>query len=136
VARIAGVDLPAEKRIEIALTYIFGIGRTTARKILAQSGVSPDVRVKVMSDEDAGKLRSIIERDYKVEGALRGEVAMNIKRLMDIGAYRGLRHRRGLPVRGQRTKTNARTRKGPKKTAGGMKRPTAAAKPAPAAKKG
>jgi small subunit ribosomal protein S13 len=135
VARIAGVDLPADKRIEIALTYIFGIGRTTARKILAQSGVSPDVRVKGLSDEDSGKLRTIIERDYKVEGALRGEVAMNIKRLMDIGAYRGLRHRRGLPVRGQRTKTNARTRKGPKKTAGGMKRPTATAKPAPAAKK-
>jgi len=134
VARIAGIDLPAEKRIEVALTYIFGIGPTTARKILAQSGVSPDVRVKVMSDEDSGKLRTIIERDYKVEGALRGEVAMNIKRLMDIGAYRGLRHRRGLPVRGQRTKTNARTRKGPKKTAGGMKRPTTAAKPAPAKK--
>ena len=132
MARIAGVDLPAEKRIEVALTYIFGIGPTTARKILAQSGVSPDVRVKSLSDEDSGKLRSIIERDYKVEGALRGEVAMNIKRLMDIGAYRGLRHRRGLPVRGQRTKTNARTRKGPKKTAGGMKRPTAGAKPAPA----
>ena len=132
MARIAGIDLPAEKRIEIALTYIFGIGRTTARKILAQSGVSPDVRVKVMSDEDAGKLRSIIERDYKVEGALRGEVAMNIKRLMDIGAYRGLRHRRGLPVRGQRTKTNARTRKGPKKTAG--VRRTVATKPSPAKK--
>jgi small subunit ribosomal protein S13 len=135
VARIAGVDLPADKRIEVALTYIYGIGRTTARKILAQSGVSPDIRVKAMSDEDSGKLRTIIERDYKVEGALRGEVAMNIKRLMDIGAYRGLRHRRGLPVHGQRTKTNARTRKGPKKTAGVMKRPTAAAKPAPAAKK-
>jgi small subunit ribosomal protein S13 len=134
VARIAGVDLPADKRIEVALTYIFGIGRTTARKILAQSGVSSDVRVKGLSDEDTGKLRTIIERDYKVEGALRGEVAMNIKRLMDIGAYRGLRHRRGLPVRGQRTKTNARTRKGPKKTAGGMKRPTTAAKPAPAKK--
>ncbi|HKA63352.1 MAG TPA: 30S ribosomal protein S13 [Methylomirabilota bacterium] len=126
MARIAGVDLPADKRIEVALTYIFGIGRTTARKILAQSGVSPDVRVKGLSDEDTGKLRSIIERDLKVEGALRGEIQMNIKRLMDIGAYRGLRHRRGLPVRGQRTKTNARTRKGPKKTAGGMKRPTAA----------
>jgi small subunit ribosomal protein S13 len=134
VARIAGVDLPADKRIEVALTYIFGIGRTTARKILAQSGVSPDVRVKGLSDEDSGKLRTIIERDFKVEGALRGEVAMNIKRLMDIGAYRGLRHRRGLPVHGQRTKTNARTRKGPKKTAGGMKRPTTAAKPAPAKK--
>jgi len=131
VARIAGVDLPAEKRVEIALTYIYGIGRTTARRILAQAGVSPDTRVKVMTDEDAGKLRSIIERDLKVEGALRSEMAMNIKRLMDIGAYRGLRHRRGLPVRGQRTKTNARTRKGPKKTAGVMKKPTAAAKPAP-----
>ena len=117
MARIAGVDLPAEKRIEVALTYIFGIGPTTARKILAQSGVSPDVRVKGLSDEDSGKLRSIIERDYKVEGALRGEVAMNIKRLMDIGAYRGIRHRRGLPVRGQRTHTNARTRKGPRKGA-------------------
>ena len=135
MARIAGVDLPAEKRIEVALTYIFGIGRATARKILGQSGVSPDVRVKALSDEDTGKLRTIIERDFKVEGALRGEIQMNIKRLMDIGAYRGLRHRRGLPVHGQRTKTNARTRKGPKKTAGGMKRPTAAAKPAPAPKK-
>jgi len=131
VARIAGVDLPAEKRVEIALTYIYGIGRTTARRILAQAGVSPDTRVKVLTDEDAGKLRGIIERDLKVEGALRSEMAMNIKRLMDIGAYRGLRHRRGLPVRGQRTKTNARTRKGPKKTAGVMKKPSSAAKPAP-----
>ena len=132
MARIAGVDLPAEKRIEVALTYIFGIGNSTARKILAQSGVSPDVRVKALSDEDSGKLRTIIERDFKVEGALRGEIQMNIKRLMDIGAYRGLRHRRGLPVRGQRTKTNARTRKGPKKTAGVMRKaPVAAAKPAP-----
>jgi small subunit ribosomal protein S13 len=121
VARIAGVDLPAEKRIEIALTYIYGIGRTTARRILSTTGVSPDVRV-------------IIERELKVEGALRSEMAMNIKRLMDIGAYRGLRHRRGLPVRGQRTKTNARTRKGPKKTAGAVRKaaPAAAAgKPAP-----
>lgn len=122
MARIAGIDLPADKRIEVALTYIFGIGPTTARKILSATGVSPDVRVKNLSDEDAGKLRSIIERDYKVEGALRSEVAMNIKRLMDIGAYRGLRHRRGLPVRGQRTKTNARTRKGPKKTAGAVRK--------------
>jgi|SRR5882724_694351 len=134
MARIAGVDLPAEKRIEIALTYIFGIGRTTARRILKDAGVSPDIRVRSLSDEDTGKLRSTIEREYKVEGALRSEVAMNVKRLMDIGAYRGLRHRRGLPVRGQRTKTNARTRKGPKKTAGAM-RPKPAAKPAPAAKK-
>ena len=130
MARIAGVDLPAEKRIEIALTYIFGIGVPTARRILGVTGVSPDIRVKNLSDEDVGKLRTVIEREYKVEGALRGEVAMNIKRLMDIGAYRGLRHRRNLPVRGQRTKTNARTRKGPKKTAGVMKK-TVAAKPAP-----
>jgi small subunit ribosomal protein S13 len=129
VARIAGVDLPNEKRIEIALTYVYGIGRTTARKILDTAGVSGSIRVKNLTDEDTGKLRSIIERDYKVEGALRSEMAMNIKRLMDIGAYRGLRHRRGLPVRGQRTKTNARTRKGPKKTAGVMKRTVA--KPAP-----
>ncbi len=130
MARIAGVDLPAEKRIEVALTYIYGIGVSTARRILSVTGVSPAVRVKSLSDEDVGKLRSVIEREYKVEGALRGEVSMNIKRLMDIGAYRGLRHRRNLPVRGQRTKTNARTRKGPKKTAGVMKKPTAA-KPAP-----
>ena len=138
MARIAGVDLPAEKRIEVALTYIYGIGRTTARKILATTGVNPDIRVKGLSDEDTGKLRGIIERDLKVEGALRSEMAMNIKRLMDIGAYRGLRHRRGLPVRGQRTKTNARTRKGPKKTAGAQRKASpAAAKPAaaPAAKK-
>ena len=130
MARIAGVDLPAEKRIEIALTYIYGIGNSTSRRILSATGVSPDIRVKSLSDEDVGKLRTVIEREYKVEGALRGEVAMNIKRLMDIGAYRGLRHRRNLPVRGQRTKTNARTRKGPKKTAGVMKKPVAA-KPAP-----
>ena len=130
MARIAGVDLPAEKRIEIALTYIYGIGASTARRILSLTGVSAAVRVKSLSDEDVGKLRSVIEREFKVEGALRGEVAMNIKRLMDIGAYRGLRHRRNLPVHGQRTKTNARTRKGPKKTAGVMKKPTAA-RPAP-----
>ncbi len=130
MARIAGVDLPNDKRIEVALTYIYGIGRATARKILETASVSSDVRVKNLTDEDTGRLRNIIEREYKVEGALRSEMAMNIKRLMDIGAYRGLRHRRGLPVRGQRTKTNARTRKGPKKTAGVMKRP-AVAKPAP-----
>jgi small subunit ribosomal protein S13 len=130
VARISGIDLPADKRIEVALTYIYGIGRTTARRILATTGVSPDIRVRNLSDEDAGKLRVVIERDHKVEGALRSEMSMNIKRLMDIGAYRGLRHRRGLPVRGQRTKTNARTRKGPKKTAG-VKRTTSAAKVAP-----
>jgi small subunit ribosomal protein S13 len=131
VARIAGVDLPSDKRIEIALTYIYGIGRTTARKILSQTGISPDIRVKNLGDEDTGKLRGIIERELKVEGALRSEMAMNIKRLMDIGAYRGLRHRRGLPVRGQRTKTNARTRKGPKKTAGAMRKTVAKAAPAP-----
>ena len=133
MARIAGVDLPMEKRIEVALTYIYGIGRTTASRILSTAGVSPDIRVKVLSDEDTAKLRNIIERDYKVEGALRSETQMNIKRLMDIGAYRGLRHRRGLPVRGQRTKTNARTRKGPKKTAGAVRK-AAAPKPAPAKK--
>jgi len=130
VARIAGVDLPADKRVVVALTYIFGIGPASARKILQMTGVNPDVRVKNLSEEDSGRLRNVIEREFKVEGALRTEVAMNIKRLMDIGAYRGLRHRRNLPVRGQRTKTNARTRKGPKKTAGVMKKP-AAAKPAP-----
>ena len=131
MARIAGVDLPSEKRIEVALTYIYGVGRSSAKRILATAGVSPDVRVKNLSDEDSGRLRNIIEREYKVEGSLRSEMAMNVKRLMDIGAYRGLRHRRGLPVRGQRTRTNARTRKGPKKTAGVMKKPAAAAKPAP-----
>jgi small subunit ribosomal protein S13 len=131
MARIAGVDLPSEKRIEVALTYIYGIGRSTAKRILATAGVSPDLRVKNLSDEDSGRLRNIIEREHKVEGALRSEMAMNVKRLMDIGAYRGLRHRRGLPVRGQRTRTNARTRKGPKKTAGVMKKPVAAGKPAP-----
>jgi small subunit ribosomal protein S13 len=131
VARIAGVDLPADKRIEIALTYIYGIGRSTARRILSTTGVSPDVRVKNLSEEDTARLRNVIEREYKVEGALRGETSMNIKRLMDIGAYRGLRHRRGLPVRGQRTKTNARTRKGPKKTAGVMRKTVTATRPGP-----
>jgi small subunit ribosomal protein S13 len=131
VARIAGIDLPADKRIEVALTYIYGIGPTTSRRILSTAGVSSDTRVKNLSDEDTGKLRGIIERELKVEGALRSETAMNIKRLMDIGAYRGLRHRRGLPVRGQRTKTNARTRKGPKKTAGVMRKTASAAKPGP-----
>ncbi len=123
MARIAGVDLPAEKRVEVALTYIFGIGPASAKRILASTGVNPDVRVKNLSEEDSGKLRTIIEREFKVEGALRTEVAMNIKRLMDIGAYRGLRHRRGLPVRGKRTKNNSRTRKGPKKTTSSSKKP-------------
>jgi small subunit ribosomal protein S13 len=122
LARISGVDLPNSKRIEVALTYIFGIGPTTAKKIVAQTGVNPDVRVKDLSEEDTGKLRNVIENDYKVEGNLRSEVSMNIKRLMDIGTYRGLRHRRGLPVRGQRTKTNARTRKGPKRSSGAIRR--------------
>jgi small subunit ribosomal protein S13 len=128
VARIAGIDLPTDKRVVVALTYIYGIGPTTAKKLLASAGISQDVRVKNLSDEDAGKLRSLIEREYKVEGALRSEMAMNIKRLMDIGAYRGLRHRRSLPVRGQRTKTNARTRKGPKKAAAVRKKPVAGKK--------
>ena len=118
MARIAGVDLPNEKRVEVALTYIYGIGRSRARKILDSTGVNPNVRVKALTEEDTAKLRQEIETKYRVEGALHAEVQMNIKRLMDIGCYRGLRHRRGLPVRGQRTRTNARTRKGPKKTAG------------------
>jgi small subunit ribosomal protein S13 len=122
VARIAGVDLPNEKRIEIALTYIFGIGHTRARKILEATGVNPNTRVKALTEEDTGKLRQEIESKYRVEGALHAEVQMSIKRLMDIGCYRGLRHRRGLPARGQRTRTNARTRKGPKKTAGSGRR--------------
>ena len=122
MARISGVDLPANKRIEVALTSIFGIGHTSAAMILEETGVDPDTRVKDLSEQDTGKLRNVIENKYKVEGSLRSETAMNIKRLMDIGAYRGLRHRRGLPVRGQRTKTNARTRKGPKRSPGALKR--------------
>ncbi len=122
MARIAGVDLPRDKRIEVALTYIFGIGNTSAKEILQKTGIDPDVRVHKMTEEDTAKLRSVIENDYRVEGMLRSEVAMNIKRLIDIGCYRGLRHRRGLPCRGQRTKTNARTRKGPKRTIAGKKK--------------
>ncbi len=122
MARIAGVDLPNEKRVEIGLTYIYGIGRTTAKKILSQTGISPDVRVKKLSEEEVAKLREIIEKDLKVEGDLRRDVAMDIKRLIEIGSYRGLRHRRGLPVRGQRSKTNARTRKGPKRTIANKKK--------------
>ena len=117
MARIAGVDLPREKRAEIGLTYIFGIGRATSRRILEEAGVSAETRVHALSDEEVNKLRRIIDATYRVEGALRSEIARNIKRLMDIGSYRGLRHRRGLPVRGQRTRTNARTRKGPRKQA-------------------
>ncbi len=118
MARIAGVDLPRDKRIEAALTYIFGIGQTSSKKILKISRVDPDIRVKALTDEDVAKIRSVIEQEFKVEGILRAEINMNIKRLIDIGSYRGLRHRRGLPVHGQRTKTNARTRKGPRKTIG------------------
>lgn len=118
MARIAGVDLPREKRVEIALTYIFGIGRPTSQKILAESGINPDTRVRDLTEDEVAKLREIIDRNYHVEGDLRREVSLNIKRLMEIGCYRGLRHRRGMPVRGQRTKTNARTRKGPRRTVG------------------
>ncbi|MCQ2559226.1 MAG: 30S ribosomal protein S13 [Clostridia bacterium] len=118
MARIAGADLPRDKRVEIALTYIYGIGRTTSNEILAQTGINPDTRVKNLTEEEINKLRETIEKNYKVEGDLRREIAMNIKRLIEIGCYRGLRHRRGMPVRGQRTKTNARTRKGPKRTVG------------------
>ena len=122
MARIAGIDLPREKRVEIGLTYIYGIGRTSANKILAKAGISPDVRVKDLSEEDEAKLREIIGHDYTVEGDLRRNVAMDIKRLTEIGCYRGIRHRKGLPVRGQRSKTNARTRKGPKRTVANKKK--------------
>jgi len=115
MARIAGIDIPREKRVEVALTYIFGIGLSGARKILEKTQISPSTRVDALTEEDVIKLRSVIESEFKVEGNLRSEVAMNIKRLMDVGCYRGLRWRRGLPVRGQRTRTNARTRKGPKR---------------------
>jgi small subunit ribosomal protein S13 len=128
MARISGIDLPRDKRIEYALTYIYGIGLPTAQKILARTGVDPNVRVKNLSEEDEKKLRDAIDGGVKVEGDLRREVAGHIKRLTDIGCYRGLRHRRGLPVRGQRTKTNARTRKGPKKTVGARKKAAAAKK--------
>jgi small subunit ribosomal protein S13 len=116
LARIAGVDIPRDKRIEIALTYIYGIGRPLSNKIIAEAGIDPNKRTSVLSDDEIAKIRDILEREYKVEGDLRKEVSISIKRLMDIGCYRGLRHRRGLPVRGQRTRTNARTRKGPRKT--------------------
>jgi small subunit ribosomal protein S13 len=118
VARIAGIDIPREKRVEIALTYIFGIGLPTSQKILAQANANPDTRVRDLTEEQVNRLRDIIDRRHKVEGDLRREVALNIKRLQEIGSYRGLRHRRNLPVRGQRTKTNARARRGPKKTVG------------------
>ena len=122
MARIAGVALPREKRIEIGLTYIFGIGRTSAAKILAETGINPDTRVKDLTEDDLAKLRDVIDRDYHVEGDLRREIGLNIKRLMEIGCYRGVRHRKGLPVRGQKTKTNARTRKGPRKTIANKKK--------------
>ena len=122
MARISGVDLPREKRIEIALTYIYGIGRKTASDIIAATGVDPDLRVKDMTEEDVSKLRDYIEHNLTVEGDLRRETAFDIKRLVEIGCYRGLRHRKGLPVRGQRSKTNARTRKGPKKTIANKKK--------------
>ncbi|MCS6777521.1 MAG: 30S ribosomal protein S13 [Chloroherpetonaceae bacterium] len=122
MARIAGVDLPRDKRIEYALTYIYGIGLSSSRKIIAQAGINPDTRVRDLTESEIGKVREILERDYTVEGDLRREVALNIRRLIEIGCYRGLRHRRGLPVRGQRTKTNARTRKGPRRTVAGKKK--------------
>ena len=122
MARIAGVDLPREKRAEIALTYIYGIGRPTANDILAKANINPNVRIKDLSEEEVNELRKIIDTDHIVEGDLRREIAMNIKRLQEIGCYRGIRHRKGLPVRGQKTKTNARTRKGPKRTVANKKK--------------
>jgi small subunit ribosomal protein S13 len=122
MARIAGVDLPNSKRVEVALTYIYGIGPTRAREIVERSGVDPDTRVHKLTDEEIARLRTIIESAYKIEGELRAEVSLNVKRLIDIGSYRGLRHRKGMPVRGQRTRTNARTRKGKKKTVAGKKK--------------
>ena len=122
MARIAGVDLPREKRVEIGLTYIYGIGRTKASEILVKTGINPDTRVRDLTDDEVGKLRDIIDKEYVVEGDVRREVSLNIKRLMEIGCYRGRRHKMGLPVRGQRTKTNARTRKGPARPIAGKKK--------------
>ncbi|MFV1951229.1 MAG: 30S ribosomal protein S13 [Nitrospinota bacterium] len=122
MARIAGIDIPKDKRVEIALTYIYGIGRSISNRILKEAGISPGVRVKELDESELTKIRAALERDYRVEGDLRRDVLMNIKRLMDTGSYRGLRHRRSLPVRGQRTNTNARTRKGPKKTVGARRK--------------
>jgi small subunit ribosomal protein S13 len=124
MARIAGVDLPRDKKVEIGLTYIYGIGRHAATEILEKAGIDSSLRIRDLTDADVNKIRGVIERDHKVEGALRTEVAMNIKRLMDIGSYRGIRHRRGLPVRGQRTHTNARTKKGPRRAIAGKKKVT------------
>jgi len=128
MARIAGVDLPRDKRVEVALNYLYGIGPTLSKKILAETGINPDTRVRNLTEEEVSRLREYIDKNYKVEGDLRGEVNQNIKRLIEIGSYRGLRHRRGLPTRGQRTQTNARTRKGPRKTVG-VKRKAATQKP-------
>ena len=122
MARIAGVDLPRDKRVEIALTYIFGVGPTVSKEIISKTGVNPDVRVRELTEGDVARLREILEREYRVDGDLRRQIAMNIRRLSEIGCYRGIRHRRGLPVRGQRTRTNARTRKGRKKTVAGKKK--------------
>ncbi|MFC4304687.1 30S ribosomal protein S13 [Cohnella boryungensis] len=122
MARISGVDLPRDKRVEIALTYIFGIGKSTSQKILASTGVNPDTRVRDLTEDELARLRETIDKELKVEGDLRREIALNIKRLIEIGCYRGIRHRRGLPVRGQRSKTNARTRKGPRRTVANKKK--------------
>ena len=122
MARIAGVDLPREKRVEIGLTYIYGIGRTSSNKILEAANVNPDTRVRALTDEEVKRISEVIDKDYMVEGDLKREIALNIKRLQEIGCYRGIRHRKGLPVRGQRTKTNARTRKGPKRTVANKKK--------------
>jgi small subunit ribosomal protein S13 len=122
MARIAGVDIPREKRVEVALTYIYGVGLSSSQKILKQTSINPDTRVRDLTEDQVNRLREVIDRTYKVEGDLRREVALNIKRLIEIGSYRGLRHRRNLPVRGQRTKTNARQRRGPKKTVGARKK--------------
>ena len=124
MARISGIDLPKDKKVEIGLTYIFGIGRASALEILGKAGIDTNLRIRDLTDADVQKLRGVIEKEYRVEGALRTEVAMNIKRLMDIGSYRGIRHRRGLPVRGQRTHTNARTKKGPRRAIAGKKKVT------------
>ncbi|MBI2880960.1 MAG: 30S ribosomal protein S13 [Candidatus Tectomicrobia bacterium] len=122
MARVGGVEIPNEKRLEVALTYIYGIGRVTSNRIIREAGMDPNVRVRNLSEAEISRLREIIERNYRIEGDLRREVSQNVKRLMDIGSYRGLRHRRGLPVRGQRTHTNARTRKGPRRAIGGRKK--------------
>jgi small subunit ribosomal protein S13 len=124
MARISGIDLPRDKKVEIGLTYIYGIGRTSAQQIMEKAGIEASLRIRDLTDADVNKLRQVIEKEFRVEGALRTEVAMNIKRLMDIGSYRGIRHRRGLPVRGQRTHTNARTKKGPRRAIAGKKKVT------------